>query len=100
MRKALEIIFFEDYGLYARVRMNAIRDNNAPADYIVKCVESYMQKKGYDNKPLNSAESLYGFCEEEAKTLRVSIAAFIEQCCKDVIEPEKPKPPWYVLPKA
>jgi len=80
MKHIKEIIFFEDYGLWAKCG-KAARVNKVPlAHYIAGCVEKTVGAEiGYD-------EELYDYCDREAQKQGISIAEFIENCCKEVIE--------------
>ena len=79
MKHVKEIIFFEDYGLWAKCGKAARVNKVSLAHYITECVEKTIGIEiGYD-------EELYDYCDGEAQKQGISIAGFIENCCKEVI---------------
>ena len=82
MKHIKEIIFFEDYGLWAKCG-KAARVNKVPiSDYIASCVEK-VEKRA--DTPINYSEELYDCCEIAAKQDGQTIAQFIEACCQSEI---------------
>ena len=97
-----DIIFFEDYGLWAKITKKARIDKTTPTLFIAKCVEDFINKSSTDKIEINYPEELHEFCEKETKKHKCTIAQFMEACCCAVIEPEKVKDKWHwwELPRA
>jgi len=78
------IIYFEDYGLYARCQLEAIKKSQKIATFIADCIEAYLAKQNVSEKIKNS-QTLYAACQKQAQKEGVSIAEFTEKACADFI---------------
>ena len=83
MKHINQVVFFENYGLWALATKEA-RINKMPInDYIVTCVEKVT------GQPANYSEELYHICETEGEKQGLSVAGFMEWCCLRCIDPHK-----------
>lgn len=78
-----DICFFQDYGLWAKVGMQARITKSTPSGFIAECVEKET------GKVINYTEELYGVCQEEAKNNGLTISQYMEICCAKIIEPNR-----------
>jgi len=82
-----ELIFFDDFSTFSRCAIQARKLGIKTTAYIVQCLEKNLPSN--DHK---KAMDLWIACSDQAKSHRISVAAFIESCCrKEIEDAEKPE---------
>lgn len=75
------IIFFDDYSLYARCKLESMSRSVKITDIIAECCEKYINSKSNESKVYKNTEMLFVDCKKYATLENKSVAKFIEDAC-------------------
>jgi hypothetical protein len=84
MKHIKDVIFFEDYGLYAEVVKEATVSGMGVGSYLAVCMEEYLNRDNAGKKiVINKAEEMYAYSEKlKNQGFAGSISQVMEKICR------------------
>ena len=86
-----EIIFFNDYSLFAQCEVEAKKADVKINLFIVGIVEEILERKYCIKKDHKKSIDFWISCQQAAQTANMPIAGFIEDACREYFKAPEPQ---------
>lgn len=98
MKRKRDIIFFTDYGLWMQCQKECLKIGSDMYTLISNLIRDTVSDTYKGNLNLNIPEVLYAICEEEGAKQKLTVAEYLEACCRKKFNIPLKLKPWE-LPK-